>query len=165
VTAEGGAGIDMETPDRMRAWVTGLNRIQSDHDRLHKLLNELHDVCCEFYFPGEGIPERQEIASCEGRLNSFSHEFIDFLVRHFEREERWMVDSTGNGVKAFRAHQQDHLRVIRTIEGLLQNTIFMTRENNAIDAVLEFHQCVHEVLEEHAQNFDALMIERSSGTF
>lgn len=147
----------MDQADRMRAWVTGLHQIQSDHDRLQKLLNEMHEVCCEFYRPDDSLPERQDIASCEGRLNSFSHDFIDFLIRHFEREERWMVDSTGNGVAAFRAHQQDHLRVIRQMESLLQNTITMIHKGNADDAVLGFHQCVHEMLEDHARKFDALL--------
>jgi hemerythrin len=151
--------MEMSYADRKRAWIAGLNRIRDDHHRLQMLLEEMQEVCCEFYHPDGDVPDRQEIASCEGRLNSFAHDFIDFLVRHFEREELWMVGYSGNGALAFTAHHQDHLRIIQHLEDLLQSTIAQVHSGNAGLVLQEFHHCVQETLEEHARKFDTLILQ------
>lgn len=145
----------MNDKQRMRSWMEGFQQIQDDHQRLHHLLGELEEVCCEFYRQESNESGRQEAASCAGRLNSFSHEFIDFLISHFEREERWISAFPGSANSVLGPHQRDHVRIVRHLESLMHDTIVMAGRENTVIAVQNFHQCVLEVLEEHASQFDA----------
>jgi hemerythrin len=147
----------MNDEERMRSWMEGFQQIQDDHQRLHHLLGELEEVCCEFYRQESNGPGPQDAASCAGRLNSFSHEFIDFLISHFEREERWISAFPGPAHSMSGAHQRDHVRIVRHLEGLMHDTIAMVGRGNAVSAVQDFHQCVLEVLSAHAFEFDSAM--------
>ena len=70
-------------------------QIENEHAHLEQFLWELHEACCEF----DSLKEchgcdKEKFASCQGRLISFEYVFIDFVIRHFENEEKIMIEIT-----------------------------------------------------------------------
>ena len=68
-----------------------LQLIAEEHAHLAKILCELRELCDQ---PPSGADchccERGKVASCQGRLPSFFHDFREFTNAHFEHEESIM---------------------------------------------------------------------------
>lgn len=85
--------------------------IEDEHAHLERFLRDLRDTCCEFYsLKGCQGCGREKIASCQGRLISFEHVFLDFVIEHFGNEEKIMseISRTQDTNEYFRLHQQEH---------------------------------------------------------
>ena len=83
--------------------------IEDEHAHLERFLRDLRDTCCEFYsLKGCQGCGREKIASCQGRLISFEHVFLDFVIEHFGNEEKNMseISRTQDTNEYFRLHQQ-----------------------------------------------------------
>jgi len=130
---------------------------QDEHARLERFLRELREACSEFNSLEECQDcSREKIASCQGRLISFTHDFLDFVIGHFENEEKIMSEiySTQQSNRNFQLHQQEHMKLVREMESLMHELSVMSRRGHTASAIREFYYRVAEIFNKHAHTFD-----------
>lgn len=131
--------------------------IEDEHARLDQFLRNLRETCCEFYSLEEcqGC-DRGKIASCQGRLISFEHVFLDLVIEHFKNEEKIMSDIFHNQDtnQRFRLHQQEHDKLLREMENLMHKLSTESERGHTAVAIREFHYRVTELFGKHARTFD-----------
>ena len=137
--------------------------IEDEHARLDQLLQDLREACCNFgsVKDCQGCG-REKIASCQGRLNSFAYDFLDFVIQHFRNEEKIMAGAsrTQDSNEYFRLHQKEHARLLKEMESLMQELLAMSKQGHTAVAIREFHYRVAELFGEHTRTFDDPFISR-----
>lgn len=136
--------------------------IEAEHARLGAFLRELRETCCIFDDTKECQQcDREKIASCQGRLISFTYDFLDFVVEHFEHEEKIMaeISSAQDSASSFHHHHQEHIKLIRTMEGLMHAYSDMSKQGHTAVAIREFHAQASAMFEEHSRVFDAILLQ------
>ncbi len=135
--------------------------LEAEHARLECLLRGLREACCEFDRLKECQScDKEQIASCQGRLVSFSHDFLDFVIEHFENEERIMTAILGaeDSDRYFHPHQKAHVRLVREMERPMSELSRMSKQGNTAAAIGELYGLTEEMFSEHARACDdALM--------
>lgn len=131
--------------------------IVDEHARLDKFLRGLRETCCEF----DSLKEcqgcdRGKIASCQGRLISFEHVFLDLVIEHFKNEEKIMSEifRTQDTNERFRLHQQEHDKLLREMESLMRRLSTESERGHTAVAIREFYHRVTELFGEHVRTFD-----------
>ena len=115
-------------------------------------MRDLRDTCCEFYsLKGCQGCGREKIASCQGRLISFEHVFLDFVIEHFGNEEKIMseISRTQDTNEYFRLHQQKLNRGRTTINSHF-TILSISRTNNTTKQTN-----LHAINQRHASTFGA----------
>ena len=131
--------------------------IEDEHTHLERFLRDLRDTCCEFYsLKGCQGCGREKIASCQGRLISFEHVFLDFVIEHFGNEEKIMseISRPQDTNEYFRLHQQEHDRLLQEMESLMHKLSTKSKQGHTAVAIREFHYRVAELFGKHAHTFD-----------
>jgi hemerythrin len=149
--------MGMQQPGLRALSLTERQLIEGEHARLERFLRELRETCCEF----DSLEEcqdcgREKIASCQGRLISFTHDFLDFVIEHFENEEKIMSEiySTQQSNRYFQLHQQEHMKLVREMESLMHELSVMSRRGHTAIAIREFYYRVAEIFSKHARTLD-----------
>lgn len=66
-----------------------LRKAEDEHVRLNQLLQNLRGTCDKFYsLEGCHGCGKEKVASCQGRLISFKHVFLELVIKHFRNEEK-----------------------------------------------------------------------------
>lgn len=135
--------------------------IVDEHARLDKFLRDLSEACSEF----DSLDECQgcdkgKVASCQGRLISFKHVFLDFLIEHFKNEEKIMsnIFRTQGTNERFRLHQQEHDKLLREMDSLMHKLSNMSEQGLTAVAIRELHHRVMELFGKHARMFDVSLM-------
>ncbi|MDZ4140535.1 MAG: hypothetical protein U1C48_00880 [Methylotenera sp.] len=138
-------------------------QIEDEHVRLNQFLQNLRETCDEFYsLEGCQSCDREKIASCQGRLISFEHVFLDFLIEHFKNEEKIMAGIFNNQDtnEHFLLHQQEHDNLLREMDNLMHKLSNMSERGQTVVAIREFHHRVMELFGEHFRNFDDYLLHK-----
>lgn len=135
--------------------------IENEHAHLEQFLWELHEACCEF----DSLKEchgcdKEKFASCQGRLISFEYVFIDFVIRHFENEEKIMSEIcyTQNAKEFFHMHVQEHEKLLLEMESLMHKLSAESEQGFTAGAIRELYYRVAELFGKHASTFDNLLM-------
>lgn len=151
----------MLQPDHRELSASDRQLIDAEHARLETFLRELRETCCAFDDTKECQHcDRERIACCQGRLVSFTYDFLDFVVEHFEHEERIMskVFSALEPASVFQ-HHQEHTQLVRSIEGLMHALSGMSKQGHTAVAIREFHARATEMFDAHTLSFDAKLLQ------
>lgn len=151
----------MLQPGRTELSASERQLIEAEHARLETFLSELRETCCAFDDTKECQHcDREKIATCRGRLISFTYDFLDFVVEHFENEEKIMskIFSALDPASVFH-HHQEHIKLVRTIEGLMHALSDMSKQGHTAVAIREFHARATAMFDEHARTFDAALLQ------
>ena len=152
----------MLQPERRELSASERQLIEAEHARLGSFLRELRETCCIFDDTKECQQcDREKIASCQGRLISFTYDFLDFVVEHFEHEEKIMSEifSTQDSGSGFHRHHQEHIKLVRAMEGLMHAYSDLSKQGHTAVAIREFHAHASAMFDEHSRAFDAILLQ------
>jgi len=131
--------------------------IEEEHAALEGLLSDLHDTCCNLdsLLSCESCSS-EKLASCQGRLPSFSFDLIELAGRHFYHEESIMLSRphVTEEYEYFRAHRQAHANIMRGLTVAVNACAALGKDGNTAEGYRQFCQKTSELLEEHNRAFD-----------
>lgn len=151
----------MLQPGRTELSASERQLIEAEHARLETFLRELRETCCAFDDTKECQQcDRERIACCQGRLVSFTYDFLDFVVEHFEHEEKILskISSALDPASVFH-HHLEHTKLVRTIERLMHALSGMSKQGHTAVAIREFHARATEMFDVHTRSFDAKFLQ------
>ncbi len=135
--------------------------IEDEHAHLARLLCDLCDVCSAPALDVDcQLCSREKVASCQGRLPSFFHDFREFANAHFEHEEKIAasIKSSSTDGMNLKLHRQAHANLMREINQLIQESSAMNLQGNVRRAIRHFHQLILDKFGEHTGLFDDPML-------
>lgn len=135
--------------------------IENEHLRLHNSLENLRNTCrnldnqrsCENC-------TREQIATCQGRLVSFSHNIINITTNHFNHEESIMLrlSLVTQEYGDFRSHQQAHNSILDELNAKVKQCALLDAHGNTSEAYRQLHKKMSELFEEHVLLLDGPFI-------
>jgi len=131
--------------------------IDEEHARLEQFLEDLRDTCENFGKQGNCFGcNRTQVATCQGRLNSFFYDFLDLVDAHFETEEKIMLGSlkASNEDDFFKKHQAEHARLMAEVKDLMRESSIFSQQGNPSEAIYRLENKLVELFGEHANAFD-----------
>ncbi len=134
-----------------------LRKAEDEHVRLNQLLQNLRGTCDKFYsLEGCHGCGKEKVASCQGRLISFKHVFLELVIKHFRNEEKIMFDifHTQDTNENFRLHQQEHDKLLHELESLMRKLSTESERGRTSAAIREFHHQALDLFGDHFRNFD-----------
>ncbi|OIQ84430.1 hypothetical protein GALL_337400 [mine drainage metagenome] len=155
-------------PDHVSSELSAEERLLLDeeHARLERFLVDLRDTCENFSAQGDCFScSRAQVATCQGRLNSFNYDFLDLVAAHFENEETIML----NSLKAadedvyFICHRAEHARLMTEVKDLMRESAVLSRQGNPSEAIRNLERKVAEMFGDHAHVFDVPFLQITQG--
>jgi hemerythrin len=155
-------------PDHVSSELSAEERLLLDeeHARLERFLADLRDTCENFSAEGDCFScSRAQVATCQGRLNSFNYDFLDLVAEHFENEEAIML----NSLKAadedvyFLRHRAEHVRLMTEVKDLMRESADLSRQGNPSEAIRRLERKVAEMFGDHAHVFDVPFLQVAQG--
>lgn len=135
--------------------------IDAEHARLEQFLCDLRDTCENFSTGGDCYScSRAQVATCQGRLNSFFYDFLDLLVEHFENEENIMRNHllTPEDESYFHLHQEEHARLIHEVRELMRESAVFSSQGNPSEAIRRLESKISELFGLHTDIFDSALL-------
>ena len=138
--------------------------IQKEHKQLEKYLSDLHDACACSHL--DRSPDCQTCAqakqiSCLGRLPSFLFHIIDLASKHFDHEEKIMLDRphVTKDYQYFSFHHQAHIELMLRLQALSDEYLLIKNEDNIAEIYRHLYEKIMDMFEEHDRLFDNPFIE------
>jgi hypothetical protein len=134
--------------------------IEGEHSRMGLFLKELRDTCCEYETTNTCQECGQEKAACcQGRLASFSYDFLDMVEQHFENEESILrgLMSSSEDEPYFLLHKQAHEMLMLELRGVMQESLMMNKQGRTAEAFRLLYQRTLAMFGEHASSFDSIL--------
>lgn len=138
--------------------------IEKEHKLLEKYLSNLRDAClCSNLneLPDCQTCNREQQASCLGRLPSFIFHIIDLASRHFDDEETIMLSRphVTEEYRYFRIHRLAHTNIIQKLQALANECLSRRDKSKVADIYRRFYNEISAIFEEHDYLFDDPFIE------
>lgn len=133
--------------------------IEKEHALLGKFLNDLRNACacCNWdKLPDCQSCDTEKKASCQGRLPSFLFYVIDLAAKHFDHEEKIMLNRphVTKEYEYFRAHRQAHADIIQKLNTLVDKCFSLDNQSNTAEIYRQFYKELSDLFEEHDRTFD-----------
>jgi len=138
--------------------------IETEHKLLDKYLTDLRDAC-ECSKIGNLLNcqacDKEQQASCQGRLPSFLLHIIDLASEHFAHEETIMLSRphVTEDSEYFRNHHLAHADLLQQLYALSDKCLLLRNNGNTADIFSQFHKTLKDLFEEHDRDFDDPFIE------
>ncbi len=135
--------------------------IEAEHARLEQFLNDLRDTCEKYRSSGNCFGcDREQVATCQGRLTSFFFDFLDLIAEHFDNEERIMRDvlPSSDLEGYFHQHQAAHARLTREVRELMRESAIFSNQGNPSEAIRRLERKISELFGRHAHVFDDVFL-------
>lgn len=132
-------------------------RLKDEHLRLRNsidiirstCINLENQLCCQNC-------NREQIATCKGRLTSFSYNLISISESHFDFEESIMLPRAGisNKKEAFHNHQQSHQNILKEMRETLKECALLDSHGRTDECYRLLYKRASKLYEEHGRLFD-----------
>ena len=134
-----------------------VERIEQEHSRLERFLNDLGETCREFSSKQDCSGcERGTQACCQGRLTSFFYDFLDLVAEHIENEEaivgRYLANADDS--RYFKQHQEAHGLIMGELRRLMEEAVGISKHGQTAEAIRRLHQKISHIFGSHARDFD-----------
>jgi hypothetical protein len=116
----------------------------------HNLNNQLDCQSCD----------REQVATCQGRLISFFYNIINFSTTHFKHEESIMLRQPGitRNDAHFLLHQQAHIDLLNALDKIISDSDALYAKGKTAEAYRQLFRKISEQFEEHDRAFDSIYV-------
>ena len=131
--------------------------IEKEHERLKRLLQDLHDTSCNLdNLLSCQSCSKEQLASCRGHLPSFFHDLINLAGKHFYHEESIMLSRPGvtEEYEYFRNHRQAHTNIMRELNSIISECSSLDKMGKTDESYRQLFKKVSDLFEEHDRSFD-----------
>jgi len=131
--------------------------IEGEHLRLHGLLNNLHNTCCNLdnQLSCQSCG-REKMASCQGQLTCFIYNLTYLTDSHFHNEEfimrHWpyVTEEYENFLK----HQNAHADIMDELQKIVSECASLNKSVDVSEGYRQLYKRMSELLKDHDRLFD-----------
>ena len=138
--------------------------IKNEHKELGKYLIDLRDACACRDLKCQTCAQAKQ-AACLGRLPSFLFHIVELSEKHFDHEEKIMLNrpNNTNECEYFSYHHEAHVNLMLRLQALSYEYLSMKNENYIGEIYRLFYEKITDMFEEHDHLFDNPFIESTRG--
>jgi hypothetical protein len=140
-------------------------QIEDEHVQLHRLLNDLGEVCINLDNQVSCCDcDDEKKASCQGQLVSFTYNLAYLAENHFSNEEvlikRW--SQVMDKHESYHAHHQAHENIMAELQNIARQCASIDLSGNISVGYRKLHRRMSVLLKDHDRLFDRPFFQESN---